>query len=171
MDGEGGLCGVDEVSGRWLAECALVPIVRAARIGAPLRILHIGCYSQDSFLTPLTELLSSVRRGGAAPPSAIEAAGGAALPALLSDDALRRIHVVATTDAVPGDVVVEVLVNYARYAGLGSLDEYWLKLMDKLKRSVGYYEHYGIEDPSLVQQDVTEMLVLVCLANSVNSGS
>ena len=90
------------------------------------------------------------------------------LRALLSDDALRRMHVVATTDAVPGDAVVEILVNYARYAGSGSLEEYWIKLMDKLKRSAGYYEHYGIEDPSLgAQQDIATMLVLECLADSV----
>ena len=168
MDGEDGMCGGDEVNGRWLAECALVPIVRAARIGATLRILHVGCFSKQSFLTLLAELLSLVRRGSPAPPGAVAAAMGGELPALLSDDALRRMHVVATTDAVPGDAVVEILVNYARYAGSGSLEEYWIKLMDKLKRSAGYYEHYGIEDPSLVaQQDIATMLVLECLADSV----
>ena len=93
--------------------------------------------------------------------------GVAALPDLLSDDALRRVHVVVTTDAVPGDAVVEILVNFARYAGSGSLDEFWVKLMDKLKRSAGYYEHYGIEDPGLSQQDITTMIEMECLADSV----
>ena len=137
MDGEDGVCGVDEVNGRWLAECALVPIVRAARIGATLRILHVGCFSKQSFLTLLAELLSLVRRGSAAPPGAVAAAMGGELPALLSDDALRRMHVVATTDAVPGDAVVEILVNYARYAGSGSLEEYWIKLIERLQTRRG----------------------------------
>ena len=77
------------------------------------------------------------------------------------------MHVVATTDAVPGDAAVEILVNYARYAGSGPLEEFWRKLMDKLKWSAGFYEHYGIEDPALGQQDITTMLVMGCLADSV----
>ena len=169
FDGVDGLCTVDEVTGKYLAECALVPIVRAARIGATLRILHVGCFSSQSFLAPLAQLISSVRRGRGPPPQgAVDAAMGvAALPDLLSDDALRRVHVVVTTDAVPGDAVVEILVNFARYAGSGSLDEFWVKLMDKLKRSAGYYEHYGIEDPGLSQQDITTMIEMECLADSV----
>ena len=48
----------------------------------------------------------------------------------------------------------------------GSLDEFWAKLMDK---SWGYYEHYGIVDPGLAQQDITTKLVMECLADSVGA--
>jgi hypothetical protein len=50
----------------------------------------------------------------------------------------------------------------------GSLDEFWVKLMDK---SWGYYEHYGIVDPGLAQQDITTKLVMECLADSVGAVS
>ena len=168
VDRQGAMCGADEVGGSWLAAAALVPIVRAARIGATLVILHVGCFSQQSFLEPLAKLISSVRTGRTpAPRGAVEAAGGDEVKSLLTDDALRRMHVVASTEAVPGDAAVEILVNYARYAGSGPLEEFWRKLMDKLKWSAGFYEHYGIEDPALGQQDVTAMLVMECLATSV----
>ena len=60
VDRQDAMCGADEVGGSWLAAAALVPIVRAARIGATLRILHVGCFSQQSFLEPLAKLISSV---------------------------------------------------------------------------------------------------------------
>ena len=169
VDRQDAMCGADEVGGSWLAAAALVPIVRAARIGATLRILHVGCFSQQSFLEPLAKLISSVRTGRAtAPPGAVEAAGDDEVRSLLTDDALRpRMHVVATTDAVPGDAAVEILVNYARYAGSGPLEEYWRKLLEKLKWSAGFYEHYGIEDSALAQQDITTILVMGCLADGV----
>jgi len=35
----------------------------------------------------------------------------------------------------------------------------------------GYYEHYGIVDPGLAQQDITTKLVMECLADSVGAVS
>ena len=167
---DGRLYGADAATPDFVAGCALVPIVRALHIGAPLNFLHVGCFSERAFLDPLCKLIVATRKSGNPPADvrkALPEVGAEQLCALLSDDALHQIHVVYTTAALPGDTVIEVVSNYARYAGCGSLDTFWIRLQDKLQQTAGYYTRYGYEDAA-VSEDVHDMLMKTSLAERLS---
>ena len=102
-----------------MAEWVLLPIVRALLLGASLCILHVGCYSSQGFIASLKQLIARLASEQVVPSSELStAAGDTSLPHLLRGGGgpLARIHVLSTTDTIPGDAAVEVIVNYVRYS-------------------------------------------------------
>ena len=162
-------CSVAAVAPLELARWALLPIVRACNEEACLRFVNVACFSQQGFVSSLRTLIRDVANEAKPVPLEVREAAGddAHIRQLLrkGDGPLGRICVVSSNAELPGDAMVEMLVNMMRYATRGDTATYERHLRNKLRRTNDYYVSKGMLDEALSEekQDVSDMIVIETL--------